>query len=60
MFTLTEAETETDRKWVVWNCVEVFILTETDTVIDVNGFKTHIIGLGLCRCERTISGKSIL
>ena len=46
MFTLTE--TETDKKWVVWDCVEVFTLTETDTMTDVSGFQTHFIGLGLC------------
>ena len=45
---LAKAETETDKKWVVWDCVEVFILTETDTVTDVNGFQTRFIGLGLC------------
>ena len=35
--------------------MEVFILTETDTVTDVNGFQTHFIALslGLCQCERT-------
>ena len=31
--------------------VEVFILTEIDTVTDVNGFQTHFIGLGLCFCR---------
>ena len=53
VFTLTEAETEaeSDKKWVEWDCVEVVILTETDTVTDVNGFKTHFIGLGLCLCQ---------
>ena len=39
--------------------MEVFILTETDTVTDVNGFQTHFIGLSLgfclCQYERTIS-----
>ena len=49
MFTLTE--TETDKKWVVWDCVEVFILTETDTVTYVNRFQTHFVGLGLCLCQ---------
>ena len=34
--------------------VEVFILTEIDTVTDVNGFQTHFIGLCLCQCERTM------
>ena len=55
MFTLTE--TETDKKWVVSDCVEVFILTETDTVTDVNEFQTHFIGLGLCffQCEHTLN-----
>ena len=43
VFTLTE----TDKKWVLWDCVEVFILTGTDTVTDANGFQTHFIGLGL-------------
>ena len=55
VFTLTETETETDKKWVVWDCVEVFILTETDTVTDVNRLQTHFIGIGLCRCEHTIT-----
>ena len=65
VFTLTdvktETESETDKKWVVWDCVEVFILTETDTLTDVNGFQTNFIGLNLgiaiclCQCERTIS-----
>ena len=41
IFTLTE--TETDKKWVVWDCVEVFILTETDTVTDANGFQTYLL-----------------
>ena len=49
MFTLIE--TETDKKWVVWDCVEVFILTETDTMTDVNEFQTHFIGIGLCFCQ---------
>ena len=55
MFTLTETETktETDKKWVVWDCVEVFTLTEAHTVTDANGFQTHFIGLGLCQCEHT-------
>ena len=30
----------------------MFILTETDTVTDVNGLQTHFIGLGVCQCER--------
>ena len=65
VFTLTDVKTktesETDKKWVVWDCVEVFILTETDTLTDVNGFQTYFIGLNLgigiclCQCERTIS-----
>ena len=34
----------------------VFVLTETDTMIGINGFQTHFIGLGLClcQCERII------
>ena len=65
VFTLTDVKTktesETDTKWVVWDCVEVFILIERDTLTDVNGFQTHFIGLNLgigiclCQCERTIS-----
>ena len=57
MFTLAETETETeteiDKRWVVWDCVAVFILTETERVTDVNGFQTHFTGLGfgLCQCE---------
>ena len=54
VFTPTETETETDKKWVVLDCVEVFILTETET--DVNGFQTHFIGLSLGQCEHTLTG----
>ena len=61
VFRLTEIECETDKKWVVWECVEMFLLTKTDTKTDVNGFQTHFIGLGhgirLCLCQygRTIN-----
>ena len=60
VFTRTEADTETDKKWVVWDSVKV--LTKIDTVTNVNMFQTHgfyrylglSLGLGLCQCERTI------
>ena len=45
VFTRTEADTETDKKWVGWDSVEV--LTKTDTVTNVNGFQTHFIGLSI-------------
>ena len=36
---MTEVETETDKKWVVPDCAEVLILTETNTVTNANGFQ---------------------
>ena len=53
VFTLTE--TETDKKWVVWDCVEVLTLTETDTMTNASGFQTHFVGLGLCQCEHILT-----
>ena len=52
VFTLpdTDADTDTDKKWVVENCVEVLILANTGTVTDANtdtdaiGF--HCVGVG--------------
>ena len=37
--------------------MEVFTLTETDTVTDINGFQTHFIsiGLGPCQCEHILT-----
>ena len=37
--------------------MEVFTLTEIDTVTDANGFQTHYIGLGLdlCQYEHTLN-----
>ena len=46
MFTLTETETdmETNKKWLVWNSVEVFILHwDTDAI----GYCSHFLGLCL-------------
>ena len=46
VFTLvdTDVDTNTDEKWVVENCWEVFILTPTPTQMQL-GFKP------LCRCQ---------
>ena len=49
VFTLTE--TETDKKWVVRHCVEVFVPADTDTVTDAMRFQTQFIALALCQCE---------
>ena len=52
----TDRDLHSDRcQWVVWDCVEVFTLTETYTVTDANGFQTHFIGFGLCQCEHTLT-----
>ena len=52
-FTLTESETETDKNGLyVWRCSYCTETeTETGTMIDVIGFQTHFIGLGLCLCQ---------
>ena len=44
MFTLpdTNEDTDTDKKWVVENCVEVFILTLTPTQMQL-GFKPIVL-----------------
>ena len=47
VFTLTETKGETDKKWVVWDCVEVFILTETDTVTNVNGWVSNPVSVSV-------------
>ena len=50
MFTLTEAETEIDKKWVVWDYVGVFALTETVTVIETDEMGWIPIDIGHCFC----------
>ena len=60
VFTL--ADTDTDKEWVIKNCVEVFILpdrdTDTDTDTDAIGLQTHFVGVGISvgvgQCEHTI------
>ena len=44
VFTLPNTDTD-KKKWVVKNCVEVFILADTDTVTDTdsNGLQTHFV-----------------
>ena len=70
VFTLpdTDADTDTDKKWVIKNCVEVFTLpdtdtsTDTDTDTDANGLQTHFVGVSVCigvcvgvgQCEHSI------
>ena len=64
MFTLPDTEINTDKKWLVWNCVEVFTLHRdkysANTQIPL-GFCTRFICLGLClrishcHCKHTIS-----
>ena len=40
---------------IVWRCSYCTETeTETDTVTDVNGFQTHLIGLVLCQCEHAL------
>ena len=39
-----DTDTDTDKKWVIKNCVEVFILPDTDVGI----------GVGVGQCEHTI------
>ena len=57
VFTL--ADTDTDKKWVIKNCVKVFILpdTDTDTNTDAIGLQTHFVGfgVGVGHCEHTIN-----
>ena len=65
VFTLPD--TEIDKKWVVYNCVEVFTLPDTDTVTDADtdadaiGLRTHFVSVGVCvgvgvrQCEHTIT-----
>ena len=46
VFTLadTETQTETDEKWLVWNCVEGFILLKRQRPMQISiGFCTHFI-----------------
>ena len=50
VFTLTEAESETDKKVIVLDCMEVFELNETDTVTDINGFQTVSVSVSACLC----------
>ena len=44
-------DTDTDKKWVIKNCVEVFILPDTDTDTDV--------GVGVGQGEHTIKRLTI-
>ena len=39
-------DTDTHKKWIIKNCVEVFILPDTATDTDV--------GVGVGQCEHTI------
>ena len=68
VFTLpdTDADTDTNKKWVIENCVEVFTLpntdtgTDTDTDTDANGLQTHFVSVSVCigvcvgQCEHSI------
>ena len=38
-------ETETDKRWFIYSCVEVFILHRVTNTI---GYCSHLIGFGLC------------
>ena len=69
VFTLPDTDTDTDKKWVIKNCVKVFILpdrdtdTDTDTDTDEIGLQTHFVGVGVGvdidvdvrQCEHTIN-----
>ena len=46
-------DTDTDKKWIIKNCVEVFILPDTATDTDVG------IGVGVGQCEHTIKRLTI-
>ena len=55
---------DTDKKWVIKNCVQVFIVpdtyidTNTDTDTDVIGLQAHFVSVSVCisvgQCEHTI------
>ena len=55
---------DTDKKWVLKNCVKVFILpdrdTDTDTDTNAIWLQPHFVGVGIGvsvgQCEHTISG----
>ena len=61
VFTLLDTDTVTDKKWVIKNCVQVFILPDTDTDSDTDaiGLQTHFVGIGVCigngQCEHTVN-----
>ena len=57
VFTLpdTNTDNDTDKKWVIKNCVEVFILPDTDTDTNVIGLQTHFVVVGVGQCEHTIT-----
>ena len=50
-------QTDTDKKLVIKNCVEVFILLYTDTDTDAIGFQTHFGGVGIGQCKHTVKEK---
>ena len=59
VFTLSDTDTDTDRKWAIKtikNCVEVFILPDTDTDTDEIGLQAYFSGVG--QCEHTITQES--
>ena len=47
MFTLPDNDTDTVKKLVIKNCVEVFTLPGTDTDTDAIGLQTHFVGVGI-------------
>ena len=60
MFTLPETDTDTDKKWVLKNCVEVFILPDTDTGKPILSVGVGVgigvsVGIGVGQCEHTIN-----
>ena len=51
MFTLPDTDTDTVKKLVIKNCVEVFTLPGTDTDTDAIGLQTRFVGVGIEQCE---------
>ena len=55
----TETDTDTDKKWVVKNCVQVFTLHLHNNAIEY--FWQFVgLGIGVGQCERTITGLFLL